>query len=408
MGFSKGFWLVTISSAFFFFSVQMTFPLIPLFVTSELKAAESLIGTAVLLATVSALVLRLPSGLLTDRYGRRLVMIWGAVLGVLYPVSMALSTSVGVFMLSRLVHGVGLAVYTTAIKAYIADVVPVDRRGEAFGVNTSAFSLALILGPLTGEALKNAFDFRISFIAGAFLAGIALLLLFFLPKEDEIANDGVSMLGGAGEVLRLRGAWAAIMTAFAGGGLFAAFFVYFPLYAERLNYAADAPPAIRNITISLAFSLFAIITLFAMPRAGKYSDRHGRVAALIPGIIFSLPGVVVLAIAGNLWLAYVGIAIYSLGFSAIRAMMDALMQDATPHWLRGTGAAVLFGAWDLSIGIMSQIMGMAIERFSFDAMYGLAIAFTILFGLWAIWLSRRVERERITTYKTEFPPLPTQ
>jgi MFS family permease len=123
-------------------------------------------------------------------------------------------------------------------------------------------------------------------------------------------------------------------------------------------------------------------------------------------VIVCLPGIILLARAGNLWIAYVAIAIIGVGFSFLRSMMDALMQDACPRELRGTGAAVLFAAWDIAIGIESQVLGAAIDISGFDMMYGIVVVTLILSGLLAIRLSYQVSRERMTTYKHEFPSFP--
>jgi hypothetical protein len=86
--------------------------------------------------------------------------------------------------------------------------------------------------------------------------------------------------------------------------------------------------------------------------------------------------------------------------------MDALMQDACPRELRGTGAAVLFATWDIAIGVESQVLGMAIDLSGFDLMYGIVAATLVFGGVMAIRLSYQVSWERMTTYKQEFPVFP--
>ncbi len=400
-----GFWLATLASVFYFFAIQMTFPLVPLFVQDDLGAAESFVGTAVLVVTIAEVMLRLPSGAWSDRAGRRKVMLVGVFLGVLYPVSLALTTSREIFLAGRFLHGLSLAIYLTAMKAYIADVVPPGQRGEAFGINTSGFSLALILGPLSGEALMNAFGFRAAFWVGAVLSLGALVFTLMLPRREERITSDVTLWRGMRQVLSLRGAWASLLTSFAGASIFVLFFVYFPLYAEHIDLAGQAPGFLAEVPISAAFSLFALVTFFVLPRAGRYSDQRGRFAGLLPGVFMMLPGIVLMGLSRNIWLVYLAVMMVSLGFSFHRAMMDALMQDACPARLRGVGTAVMFTGWGLAIGLGSQLSGAVIEAYGFAWLFLLAGAQVLGLSIPALLLTRRVERERRTNFKGIYLPI---
>ncbi|MFP4323403.1 MAG: MFS transporter [Anaerolineales bacterium] len=394
-----GFWLATAASVFYFFAIQMTFPLIPLFVQNELGAAASFVGTAVLVVTLAEILSRLPSGAWSDRVGRRRVMLVGGALGVFYLVTMALTQSRELFLAGRLVHGFSLAIYLTAMKAYIADVVPPERRGEAFGINTSGFSLALILGPLSGEALMNGFGFRVAFWVAAVLSLGALVFTLMLPQREERITSDVSMWRGSRKILALRGAWASLFTSFAGASIFVLFFVYFPLYAEHRDLAGQAPGFLAEVPISVAFSLFALVNFFVLPRAGRYSDRRGRFAGLVPGMFIMLPGIALMGLVGNIWLIYLAVIIVSFGFSYHRAMMDALMQDACPPRLRGLGTAIMFTGWGAAIGVGSQLYGTIIEAHGFTWLFILTGVQVLLLSIPALGLARRIERERRTAYK---------
>jgi MFS family permease len=362
------------------------------------------VGTTVLVVTIFALMFRMPTGGWSDRFGRRLFLLIGAALGVVYPISMALSTSLALFMVSRIIFGIGLAIFTTSMKAYIADIVPPERRGEAFGINGATFSIALVGGPLSGELLKNLLGFRVSFLGGAVMAAICLVLVYFLPKVKERRKSEVSMMAGARDVLGRRGAWASIMTALTASAGFAMIFTYFPIYADELDLASTAPGILNKITVSVGFSVFAVVTFIVMPRAGRLSDSVGRAASLVPGVLIAIPGVIILSQARDIWLAYAGIGVAALGFGFLRAMMDAIMQDACPRHLRGTGVAVLFSGWDASIGVLAQVLGLAIAMSGFDLMFGIVVLLTATCGSIAILLTwQSTGGGRVTTFKRDFP-----
>lgn len=402
-----GFWIATLSSVFYFFAIQITFPITPLFIEQELQASKTFIGTAVLAVSVVEVLFRLPMGQWTDRWGKRNLLLVGAALNIVFLVLTALSQDTPLFLLSRVAHGLSLATYITCAKIYISDIVPLDRAGEAQGINTSAFALALIFGPLTGEALKNAFDFRTAFLVGAGIATLAWAILFLLPSKDDFPlTASPSIIKGLKAVLVLRGGWAAIFAAMGGAIGFVTFFIYFPTYVETLALESKVPAFMSEFVLTVAFTVFALANLVVLPLAGRYSDRQGRTAALLPGLLIFVPGLIFLALARHYVLIYVAIIVVSVGFSFFRAMMDALMQDACERPIRGSGMAVLFSVWSASIGLHSQIMGWIIDRYSFEAMYLYSIGFALLFGVLAIGLSRTAEPDRATLYKAEFPLLP--
>lgn len=405
--FPREFWLVTLSSLIYFFAIQMTFPIVPLFITDGLGASEAIIGTSVLVVALIESPLRLPAGTWSDRHGRRRYMTIGALMGILYPAIMLVSSTIEIFMVSRMAHGISLAVFLTAMKAYVADIVPAERRGEAYGINTSAFAVALILGPLAGEAVMNEYGFDTAFAIMAILALVSFVTVLFLPDETHHVPTRQSMLGSAKRVLATRGAWASLAVAASGSTVFVAFFVFFPIYAEEINLAAKAPAALENISISLGYSLFAVMNLIIMPRVGRFSDQHGRTAAILPGMVLMILGIAALALARNYVLVYIAIAIVSSGFSFVRSVMDAIMQDACPQELRGTGTAVLFTIWALIIGFGSQGFGIIIEESGFNAMYAFSAVVIIIFAALGFWLSRNTETERRTrTRRLNLPVSP--
>jgi len=404
MGFNRSFWLATLATGLFFFALQITFPILPLFITDALGASESLIGLSILLPTLVGISFRLPAGSWSDRYGRRPLMFIGLVVFTAYLAVSAIAKTVEVFLFSRVLFGVGLAIFTTVVKAYVGDVVPPERRGEAFGINTSAFSLALIFGPITGEILKNEFGFTVAFGFGAVLGAIAALVILQLPK-DPPQEKGENIWRKTQQAMSLTGTRAALLTALTGAGTFAIIFVYFPVFAEERNIAAQAPSVLSNITISIGFIIFALVGVVATPRYGRFSDHHGRSIPIIMGIIIVIPGIVMMALATNIWVIYASVGVISLGASGIRSMMDALVQDACPPELRGVGTALLFGFWDVGIGVQSQVFGMLIEAGGFDWVFALLIGIVLLVGLNAVFLSYRAASERKTTYKQPLTPL---
>src|SRR5687767_13062934 len=145
------FWLLCLSSFLFFASFNMIIPELPDYLTS-LGGAEYK-GLIISLFTLTAGLSRPFSGRLTDTVGRVPVMAVGSIVcfvcGLLYPV---LNTISG-FLLLRLFHGFSTGFKPTATAAYIADVVPANRWGEAMGIHGICFSTGMAIGPALGSLI---------------------------------------------------------------------------------------------------------------------------------------------------------------------------------------------------------------------------------------------------------------
>ncbi len=152
------------------------------FVGGNMAHAATIIG---LFATVWAAMQFFMSpllGMLSDRVGRRPVILLSNAMSVVDYVIMALAPNLLWLFAGRVLSGMASA-NMTAAGAYIADVTPPEKRAKAFGLLGSAFGLGFILGPAIGGLVGNV-DPRITFWAAAFVSLLNTLYgLFVLPES---------------------------------------------------------------------------------------------------------------------------------------------------------------------------------------------------------------------------------
>ncbi|MEL6951058.1 MAG: TCR/Tet family MFS transporter [Pseudomonadota bacterium] len=121
-------------------------------------------------------------GALSDRYGRRPVLIISLAAFAVDMLLLALVTSLRAFLLVRALAGVFASTFSTT-SAYIADVTPPDKRGQRFAMIGAAFGAGFIFGPAIGGILGD-IDVRLPFFVGAALAGANALFGYFLVPES--------------------------------------------------------------------------------------------------------------------------------------------------------------------------------------------------------------------------------
>src|SRR5512136_1345560 len=164
-----------------FFGSYMRIPIVPLFATS-LGADSVQVGLINSAFMLMAGALSIPSGLISDRLGRRLPLLGGLILlagssFLLYwsnsPLQMA-----GIYLL----FGVGLSAFSPTLMSYVADVTPPEMLGQAYGWYTMALYGGMTLGPAAGGFLGTAVGLRSVFlVAGGLILVMFFVALLFLP-----------------------------------------------------------------------------------------------------------------------------------------------------------------------------------------------------------------------------------
>ncbi|RZK16901.1 MAG: MFS transporter, partial [Hymenobacter sp.] len=161
--YSRGFWLMCLSSFLFFASFNLLLPELPAHLT-RLGGGEYK-GFIIALFTLTAAISRPFSGKLADTVGRIPVMVFGSLVCVLCGLVYPWALGVGSFLLLRLLHGFSTGFKPTGTAAFIADIVPADKRGEAMGLLGVTGSLGMAAGPWFGTQVVEHFSLNALFYA---------------------------------------------------------------------------------------------------------------------------------------------------------------------------------------------------------------------------------------------------
>ena len=175
--------LLCLSSFLFSASFNMLIPEMPAYLTS-LGGAEYK-GYIIGLFTLSAGISRPFSGKLTDKIGRIPVMAVGSFVCVLCGLLYPLLTSIAGFLWLRLFHGFSTGFKPTATAAYVADIIPGNRWGEAMGIHGVCFSTGLAIGPAIGSQLTEMFSINAMFYCSSLFALLSIVILMNMQETLE-------------------------------------------------------------------------------------------------------------------------------------------------------------------------------------------------------------------------------
>lgn len=362
-----------------FFCVQALFPTLPLYVVSigGTPADNGLVTWAFALA---ALLTRAPAGLLTDRWGRKPVLVLGAVLfgggAPLY----ALAPNVPALLVMRALHGAGMSFFATAYQALAADLTPSDRYGEGLGLANVAPAAAMVVAPLAGEWVARQVGIRTLFLILGAVGGAGFLITLFLPgrrRSGEARRLRSQRAGQAG----LKRAWQQPGVRSGAIGMmllalpFGAFIGFLPLLAVARNLG----------TTGQVFAVYALTVSLTQPVAGRVADRWGsdRVAAV--GVAVASFAVAGMAAAFGQWVLLGLGALFGLGGGAAQAGLNALVQKSAGPEMRGSAAAAQFAAFDLAIGFGNLALGWLAGAAGYGVMYALAGGIALVgLGAWTV------------------------
>lgn len=251
-------------------------------------------------------------GGLSDRYGRRPVLLASLFgFGVDY-FFLAFAPSIGWLFLGRIVAGMMGASFTTA-SAYIADVSTPETRAQNFGIIGAAFGLGFIIGPLLGGIVAP-FGSRMPFIVSACLSLANWLYGFFiLPeslKPENRRKFDWSRANPVGSLLNLK-RYPVIL------GLVASLvLVYISAHAVQSNWAFYTKEKFAWDPKMISYSLAAVGLVFAVVQGGLIRiiiPKLGQARSVYVGLGFNALGFVLFALATQSWMMFAFTVIYCMG-----------------------------------------------------------------------------------------------
>ena len=273
-------------------------------------------------------------GALSDRYGRRPVILLSCLgLGLDF-VLMALAPSLAWLFVGRIISAVTSASFTTA-NAYIADVVPAERRAKSYGMIGAAFGLGFIVGPLIGGVLGD-IDHRLPFWCAASLALLNFLYgLFVLPESHPVERRSKAFdwkhakpMGGVKMLREYPHIWGLVAV------VFLANFAHY-VYPSTFVLFADAAYGWKEKQAGYVLAVVGVLSVIVnVMVVGRMVKALGERRAMMLGLACGTAGFVVYGLAGSGWLFLLGLPISALWAVAAPATM-ALVTQQVPADVQG-------------------------------------------------------------------------
>jgi MFS family permease len=381
-------YILSLASAVIMAGFMMLLPLFPRY-AEQLGFNEFEIGLLVASFFIGRVIFQFPLGAISDRIGRKGVMSASLLLYTITTTCFALTTQPGLMIMLRILQGMASAGFVVGFQAYINDRTPTELRGFANGINSSAINLGVILGPLLGGTLSQAYTLKTPFWVGGAIVGICFLLSLVVPSMPLKVVTGKAPVPRRQQMKELL---SKVMTLPA----LSLSVIHF-LQMMGLAITLTAAPLITAVQlgwsatdIALALGLSGAAAVIASPFLGRLSDRHGaRVPVMAAGLaIMAFEALVIFLHPGNA----ITIGAFIIGGAGTPAYYNSffsLVGDATIREERGTVAGFIgsFAEWGSIIG-GSLIAPLLWRGVSIDAPMGLNFFLLLLTTILALSLNR--------------------
>jgi len=336
-------WVLGFVSMLMDISSEMIHSLLPLFMVGTLGISVFTVGVIEGLAEATALIVKVFSGALSDYWGKRKgITLFGYALGALTKPLFAVASGAGLVIAARLIDRVAKGIRGAPRDALIADIVPPEVRGAAFGLRQSLDTVGAFAGPLlaVGLMLLWANDYRAVFWVAVIPGFMAVALLLFGIQEPQTStNTQLSNPISRENLKRLGPAYWWVVGI--GGAFTLARFseAFLILRAEQTGVSVALVPLVM-------VAMNVVYAASAYP-FGWFSDRVSHAKLLALGLVVLIISDLVLAMGNQAANLVAGMALWGIHMGMTQGLLATMVAATAPADLRGTA----YGFFNLLSGV---------------------------------------------------------
>jgi MFS family permease len=363
-------------------------PFLTLYLTTQRAIPVSQAALMVSLFGAGSFLAQLSGGELTDRLGRRPVMLMSFFITPIFMVILGLARDLLLISVATLIVGFFTDLYRPAVGAAIADLVPAESRTRAYGYNYWAINLGAAIAPILAGLMAQ-YDYLILFIADAVTTAVfGLIVLFGIRETRPAETHHVADMPISERISQLKRAPIlliySLITLFFGM-IYTQGYVSLPLDMQSHGLGPDQ----YGTAIAVNGFLIILVTIPVSNMArGWPRFETAAVSAVLLGLGFGFT-----ALASNFPLFAISIVIWTLGEIAATSVGPTIIADLSPIDLRGLYQGIFGAAWGLSYFLGPLVGGWVYENLGADTLWIGCLAVGIMIAFCYLALSAPAKRQ---------------
>ncbi|HNH05938.1 MAG TPA: MFS transporter [Anaerolineales bacterium] len=356
----RTFWILIVITFIDRIGGALLFPFFALYLTSKFGVGMADVGVLFAAFSVSSFVGSAVGGALTDRFGRKGIIIFGLIASSFSTVAMGLVTSFEYFFVLAFFIGILTDVAGPAHQAMIADILPEDKRADGYGILRVAFNLSVVIGPAIGGLLA-ARSYLMLFLSDAAISLLTVILIaIFLPETKPEAHPDApkeSMtrtFAGYGQVFR-NTAFMLFL-----GAVLLQVFTYMNMNTS-LGVFLRNEYGINESGYGLLLSInAAMVVLMQFPITRRITN-FPPMLMMAAGTFLYVIGFSMYGFVTTYAMFVAAMVIITFGEMVVSPVAQALVASFAPEEMRGRYMAVSGFSWGIPFAVGPYLAGLIID-----------------------------------------------
>jgi MFS family permease len=354
------FWILVVITFIDRIGGSLIFPFFALYLTSKFGVGMTDVGVLFATFSISSFAGSAIGGALTDRFGRKKIIIFGLFASSMSALAMGFAGSFHAFFAIALFVGILSDVAGPAHQAMVADILPEEKRADGYGILRVAFNLSVTIGPAIGGLLA-ARSYLSLFVTDAVVSLLTVVLVaIFIPETKPEAHPDtpqptlVSSFAGYGKVFR-----DTAFILFLGAVLLQVF--------TYMNMNTTLGVFLRNehgtsewqygMLLSLNAAMVVLLQFPITRRITKYPPM----LMMALGTVFYAVGFAMYGFVSAYFMFATAMVIITIGEMIVSPVAQALVASFAPEDMRGRYMAVSGVSWGIPFAVGPYLAGLIID-----------------------------------------------
>ncbi len=356
----SAFWIYNIIVFIDRFGGFMLYPFFALYLTQKFEISMSTVGVVFAAFSISGFVGGTLGGALTDRMGRKGVIIFSLVLSAMSALGMAFAPTFEMFVIISVAVGTLSSIGGPAHEAVVADLLPENKRAEGYGIIRVVFNLAVIIAPAVA-GLLIAKSYLYIFIVDAVISLLSAgIVLFFLPETKPKAHADAKpetmsqTFAGYGRVFKdipfVAFVIMSVMTA-----------MIYTNFNTTLGVFLRDSHGIPEIGYGYLISMNAVIVVILQFWVARKLERFKPMLMMAFGTALYGIGFAMYGFTSTYLMFAVAMIVVTFGEMVVTPFQQALVASFAPETMRGRYMAISHMSWGLAFAISPYLAGLLLD-----------------------------------------------
>lgn len=386
------FWIIVVTLFIDSIGSTLLFPFFALYITERFGVGMTQAGVLLGMSSLFGLVGSMLGGALTDRFGRRQLILFGLVFSALSSLLFGLAYDVRMLYFLVVIVGLLSRVSTPAHDAMMADILPESKRQEAFGITRVVGNFSWIIGTALG-GLIAARSFLALFVVDAVLSlTVAVILYRFLPETRPTA-PAESGMRKRESLLATAAGYRGVLRDLAYMGFTLAGMIVLLVYQQQYGALAVYLRDVHDISsknYGLMLSISGLEVVLFQIWISRKIRRYPPFLMMVLGALFITAGFVMIAFVQGLGFFALAIVVITIGEMVMFPTNKALAANFAPAEMRGRYMAIYDLGWTIPATFGPAAAGLILDNYNPDLLWYLGgmlcLAAAVSFYALHLWL----------------------